>query len=507
MARTRVNVYVGAKWADPVLWYAKGVAAMQARPLKDPTSWGFWAAMHGFDAGLWQALGYLHPGEARPAAAVVKRFWNQCQHGSWYFLPWHRGYLLAFERVVRAAVVDQGGPSTWALPYWNPFVHGQAKLPPAFASHTWPGQGPNPLFVSHRYGPHDDGNVFVPATDVNLKALQRRRYTGVSTGGSPGFGGVDTGFSHGGPIHGALESQPHDWIHVLVGGGDPNNPSHPGLMSDPDTAALDPIFWLHHANIDRLWEVWNRADAAHRDPTGTHWAKGPASVGDRGFEMPEPDGGTWTYTPKDVKSLHDLHYGYDDLTPAGAVPVPRVATTRGGVPVAGNAEPELVGATTEPVELRGDSVSSDVRLERSARHRVVASALRAAVHEPDTEAEAEAEGPEQVFLNLENVRGTSDTTAFQVYVGLGPDEDPDSHPELLAGSIAPFGVRKASQPDGEHVGQGLTFVLDITDVVQHLHLNSSFDVDQLPVRLIPLHPVRAGADITVGRISIYRHAD
>ncbi|WP_369420946.1 tyrosinase family protein [Algibacter mikhailovii] len=23
------------------------------------------------------------------------------------------------------------------------------------------------------------------------------------------------------------------------------------------TAALDPIFFLHHANIDRMWDAWN----------------------------------------------------------------------------------------------------------------------------------------------------------------------------------------------------------------------------------------------------------
>ena len=27
-------------------------------------------------------------------------------------------------------------------------------------------------------------------------------------------------------------------------------------MGGFDTAGLDPIFWLHHANIDRLWDVW-----------------------------------------------------------------------------------------------------------------------------------------------------------------------------------------------------------------------------------------------------------
>ncbi len=50
--------------------------------------------------------------------------------------------------------------------------------------------------------------------------------------------------------------------------------------------------------------------------------------------------------------------------------------------------------------------------------------------------------PDRVFLNLENVRGHSDATAFSVYVGVGEQEDPAEHPERLAGSIAPFGVRQ-----------------------------------------------------------------
>jgi len=28
-------------------------------------------------------------------------------------------------------------------------------------------------------------------------------------------------------------------------------------MADPQTAAFDPIFWVHHSNIDRLWNVWD----------------------------------------------------------------------------------------------------------------------------------------------------------------------------------------------------------------------------------------------------------
>jgi tyrosinase len=501
MARTRVNVYAGGTWADPVLWYAKGVAAMQARPLADPTSWRFWAAMHGFDPGLWEALGYLKPSEAQPTKALARQFWKQCQHGSWYFLPWHRGYLLAFEAIVRAAVVEQGGPSHWSIPYWNPFGPHQAKLPPAFRTSTWPGHGTNPLFVPQRWGPHSDGNVFVPINQVNLNALQRPSFTGVSHGGSPGFGGVDTGFSHGGAVHGELETQPHDWVHGLVGGGDPDDPSLPGLMSDPDTAALDPIFWLHHANIDRLWEIWNREDPSHDDPTDAQWTTGPVSVAERAFVVPNPDGSTWTYAPQDVTNVRHLGYDYDDLTPKGTGPTPKAATMQGAGSVPSDTEPELVGATTGAVALEGTGVSSQIHLDHVVRRAV--AARRLAAEGPPSEGPA---GSDRVFLNLENVRGTTDATAFEVYVGLGPDEDPAAHPELLAGGIAPFGVRKASQPDGEHAGHGLTFVLDITDVVDHLNAGSAFDVDQLPVRLVPVHPVRTGAGISVGRISIYRHA-
>ena len=43
----------------------------------------------------------------------------------------------------------------------------------------------------------------------------------------------------------------HDTIHVDVGGR--------GHMGDPAVAAFDPIFWLHHCNVDRLLALWQMA--------------------------------------------------------------------------------------------------------------------------------------------------------------------------------------------------------------------------------------------------------
>jgi tyrosinase len=516
MRYTRKNVWeLDGDWAGPILWYARGVAAMKSRALVKPTSWRFYGAIHGIDTGLWQQLGYLNSSDPMPSNADVQRFWKQCQHGSWYFLPWHRGYLLAFEANIRAAVIQLGGPADWALPYWNYFKPNQFKLPPAFASPNWPGgQGDNPLFVQQRYGPNNDGNVYVIVNKVNLNAMNDPDFTGVASGGSPGFGGVDTGFEHGGQVHGGIETQPHDWVHVLVGGRDPRAQLQ-GLMSDPDTAGLDPIFWLHHANIDRLWEVWRRNPSTHVDPSDLNWIKGPGNIGERAFSMPMPDGNPWDYTPGDMTDLGKLGYTYDDLSPSVAAPqLARRLLRLGMSAVAANAmegvaavesgkNVELVGANRESLRVEGSEVRTSVQLDTGLRRKVSAS-LAAAAEAVGPDRPFPSAVPDRVFLNLENVRGLIDSTAFQVYVGLPDGANPADHPERLAGSIALFGVRKASLADGEHAGQGVTFVLEITNIVDALHVNNALDVDALDVWIVPVKPVSENAQVSIGRVSIFR---
>lgn len=498
MQNTRKNVWeLGGDWADPILWYARGVKAMKARTIDQTTSWDFYGAIHGFNQQLWKQYGYWNSTGAKPSSENIKRFWEQCQHGSWYFLPWHRGYLLEFEANIRAAA---GAPSDWALPYWNYFKPHQNKLPPAFSQKTWPDGGDNPLFVAQRYGPDNSGNVYVPPDQVNLDALNDPEFTGVGSGGGTSFGGIDTGFEHAGNVHGGVETQPHDMVHVLVGGSDPNDPQLPGLMSDPDTAGLDPIFWLHHANIDRLWEVWRRNPPSHLDPSDSKWLKGPASIGEREFTMPKPDGKAWNYTPGDMTNLASLGYIYDDLAPVVAAEhradrlsrlgasAATVSAVKGVEGVPSGQKVELVGASRGAIQITGTEAQTSVKLDQTVRRKVAASLTAVKT--------AGSTAPDKVFLNLENVRGLTASTRLRIFIG---DQE--------VGTVGLFGLRKASQKDEKHAGNGLRVVLNITKIVDALHLENKLDVDGLDVRVVPLTRIPADAPVTIGRVSIYREGE
>jgi tyrosinase len=493
---TRANAWNNGGTLDntDLLWYARGVGELQKRPLDNKLSWWFFAAIHGIDIAGWRHV----PGPPSvpttplPPSGDVKLYWDQCQHQSWFFPPWHRGYLLALEANVRAAVIELKGPATWALPYWNYFGGGnESKLPPAFTQKTLPdGKTPNPLFVAARHGSGAD------LSRINQKCLSNTVYQGNnSQTPPPGFGGPVTGFSHFGGTNGNLEANPHNLVHTEVGG-------RGGLMSDPAFAALDPIFYLHHANIDRMWAGWNQK---HPNPLLNEWVKGPTAAGDRKFVMPMA-GKSWHYTPGDVANLSQLDYTYDNLpapptvnllakrlTRLGAVAAASKVTE--GAPVISGKNVELVGANQQPLPIKGSGVSTTVRLDPGVQRKVTASLARA----------SETAVPDRVFLNLENVRGVEDATTLDVYINLPEGAKPSDHPELFAGSVSLFGLRRASAKDEKHAGEGLNLVLDITDVVDTLHLKNALNVDSLNVRIVPANEVRDEDQITVGRVSIYRH--
>lgn len=164
--------------------------------------------------------------------------------------------------------------------------------------------------------------------------------------------------------------------------------------------------------------------------------------------------------------------------------------------MAGPKTVELLGANNQSLRLAGAEARTSLALDAAVQRKLSAT-LRSAT-------EAAPTVPDRIFLNLENVRGLNDATAFSVYINVPEGDDPSQHPDHLAGSIALFGVRKATMADGKHAGDGLTFVLEITHVIDTLHLAGALNVAQLHVRLVPMNPVPEAAKISIGRISVFR---
>ena len=142
---------------------------------------------------------------------------NYCPHGTPYFLSWHRGYLYHFERQLRTL---SGDPSL-NLPYWDYYSH-----PTIPAEFTDPAPS-NPLYLA-RTG----NNVY--------NALSLWPF-------APEVFNFERGTANG--FEERIETIPHNPVHDLIG----------GIMSTMQSP-LDPIFFLHHANIDRLTHAWALPD-------------------------------------------------------------------------------------------------------------------------------------------------------------------------------------------------------------------------------------------------------
>jgi tyrosinase len=97
MIRTRKNVLSLPAGDQTLFWYGKAITAMQKKPIADPSSWRYQSAIHEYHRS---EDPHASSADKLPSKSDQKKFWTQCQHGSWYFLPWHRMYLHFFEQIV-----------------------------------------------------------------------------------------------------------------------------------------------------------------------------------------------------------------------------------------------------------------------------------------------------------------------------------------------------------------------------------------------------------------------
>ncbi|MBC3875139.1 tyrosinase family protein [Undibacterium flavidum] len=492
-----------------LLWYAKGVGAMMSRSLDDPTSWWFFAAIHGQyivdndDPGTPAPSGFPNWADIPPVPAVptsplpsntlIAQYWDQCQHAGWFFPPWHRGYLYALENILSIIIQQQGGPANWALPYWNYLDTNtnELNMPPAFSQTQLPDSTPNPLFVTARYGIEGNGKIYIDPTVVNQSCQQDTVYTDA-------YGGGDTeGFAHFGSSTGDLEQNPHNMVHVEVGGQ--VSQTLWGLMSDPGLAGLDPIFYLHHSNIDRLWASWNQADNVN--PTDSDWLEGPNDSDPRGnrrpFYMPNPNGSAWLYYPSMVNTISQLDYSYQDLNAQTSVTAPNLMQTRlrtlsktstlaAPTLMQNKDTPELFGASNQKISLGTAATQVSVKLDNTPKQTLLKSLASVSANQL----------PDDVYLALEGIKGEMDAAIYKVIVN-----------NIDAGHFSLFGVRKATLQTGHHAGAGLTVKLNISAIADQLHLVGDL-LDSLDIKIEPQGSLQSdGETCTIDRISVYRLAN
>ncbi|MGF1550795.1 MAG: tyrosinase family protein [Sphingomonadaceae bacterium] len=437
-ARVRRSVWSLGEGDETLLWYRRAVAELIRRPIEDPTSWRYLAGVHGYPDGR-------IPGWARD-------WWDQCQHQSWFFLPWHRGYLAHFEAIVADAVAGLAGPADWALPYWDysePLSANPAarRMPAEFLDRQVNGS-PNALWAPRARS--TNGDFGLEDWMVSLDALRFANFTDAAVNRISGFGGPVTGFHAGGGDNGALESLPHNLLHVQIGGRN-------GYMSFPDTAALDPIFWIHHCNIDRLWEVWRNQGPRFRVPAAPQWLSGVV------FQLRQADGGVYRFTSEDMLDTTDILHGYryDGVPVAGRPPAEEFAMAE--EMMADSRRLELAGASEGPVRLEGDVTRAQVTLApRMDSFSFTESALPT---------------PEHVYLRLENITGSGAPGDFKVYIDMPGDAE---EPRMI-GVMTTFGLERASRPDSGH--GGMSEVFEITEHAERLGITEG-TVDRLQVSFV-----------------------
>jgi tyrosinase len=362
----------------------KAIQVMKSRDnnLNDPTSWIYQANMHGND--------FNNPGQ-KPA-------WDTCEHGHYFFLPWHRMYLHYFEKILRNA----SGDPTLALPYWNysSSIADRRRLPRPFRSKN------SVLYVQQRDSSINNGTPLNTTVVNPMMALGTNNYLSPP---SPSFGGAQVTLpSHFNSVRGQLELQPHNQVHVAVGGAS-------GWMSDPDRAARDPIFWLHHANIDRLWQKWLQ-DHPNFDVS-------TLPVNNAQFTFFDENGQQVTMSAQELlNKVKQMDYTYQSLVP--------VANTPCTLPLA----PQQLNLSesmsfSEPIslELGSSTVTVSVPLEAGSE------LLRA------------TSGEERLILEIQGIQyNPKSYIPYDIYIGLPEGVAPEPEGPYYAGKLALFAYPQGS---------------------------------------------------------------
>jgi tyrosinase len=402
---------------DPLIdAYKAAVSAMKALPASDPRSWSRQAKIHD----------------------------DFCPHGNWYFLPWHRAYLLYFERLCR----EFSGMQSFALPYWNWST--DPSIPAAF----W-GAG-NPLLDTTRtVGATDELSAEFVGGEVMEEILSEPDFFLFASGKSS---------SQRGPAsYGRLEATPHNNVHGFIGGN---------MLTY--LSPLDPVFWAHHNMVERCWVDWN-LERGHFNTNDGDWVDFVFAG-----NFVDPSGASVDVKVFDTFFYPVLAYQYDDYALGSNMRMATIRDTEALKKLAQRGAPAGIEfrsqfETGARLTVRsGERASSTVRVDRTAFAPAFEGrrGVRVLLELADVSIPASGDFFVRVFLDKPEADART------------PIDDPH-----YVGSFAFFG--------GDHAGHHAessrpSYFVDATNAVRRLSVEGGFAPgDQFQVQLVAV-PVRPG---------------
>jgi len=243
--------------------YQRAYQLLRELPESDGRSWKYQAKLH---CAYCDAAFYVPTDNRRLEI-----------HFGWLFLAWHRFFLYFHERILAKLLDDD----TFALPFWN--WDNQSSDPPlanvlpyAFANKKYQNKSSS-LYDVNRNECTKRPNIIdfqitlecvnqtatlkASLREANNRIMYNQMVTGAPIrrlffGESYELGGV------AGLGAGTLEAIPHGTVHFWTG-----NPKATPPFADMGIfrySAYDPIFFAHHGNVDRLWELWKTLPGGNR---------------------------------------------------------------------------------------------------------------------------------------------------------------------------------------------------------------------------------------------------
>ncbi|KAF2187121.1 Di-copper centre-containing protein [Zopfia rhizophila CBS 207.26] len=273
-----------ASYPDQWNVYILGLRAFQLADQTDPKSFYQIAGIHGRPYVAWEG-----------AEGIPEKRAGYCPHTNTMFFGWHRAYLALYEQELYKHVQNvawqfpshlvsryTSAAEDFRVPYWD-WALGEAggPFPDFFTSPIIQVIGTsgkeetvsNPLhhFEFHPNVPGDfegrysgyNTTLRWPTSDKPSAQSQDSKLVDDFNGQiTPLHDAIGRGFGIAKNMNEFVLTHvevPHGWVHFTIGGGKPRN-TYDGHMWPLDYSAFEPLFMLHHCNVDRIFALWQAAN-------------------------------------------------------------------------------------------------------------------------------------------------------------------------------------------------------------------------------------------------------